>query len=163
MKCVSTSTSIVVVTDPELLQLTHNVHGPHDEKFYRMLSELEAEYDSLKRSGYSGEGFHSKGNRVGVGISHNIPPSQARSRAAEAAAKRKSVAGVMGAGGQRLGGPSTTGFRTLGPRELAAKVNAHTFFAWQTTDWSPSGGRTKETRRKVLRNSRCRSSSSRSR
>jgi len=35
-------------------QLTHNEHGPHDAKFYKLLAELEEEYYDLKRKGYSG-------------------------------------------------------------------------------------------------------------
>jgi hypothetical protein len=34
-------------------QLTHNVYGPHDAKFYKLLGELEEEYYELKRKGYS--------------------------------------------------------------------------------------------------------------
>ena len=52
-----------------LPKLTHNVHGPHDEKFYKFLTELEDEYEALKRSGYSGEGFYSKGHRLGQSVS----------------------------------------------------------------------------------------------
>ncbi len=35
-------------------QLTHNVHGPHDASFYKLLEKLEEEYYELKRKGYSG-------------------------------------------------------------------------------------------------------------
>jgi hypothetical protein len=38
-------------------QLTHNVYGPHDAKFYKLLGELEEEYYELKRKGYSGKYF----------------------------------------------------------------------------------------------------------
>ncbi|EDR15260.1 uncharacterized protein LACBIDRAFT_301311 [Laccaria bicolor S238N-H82] len=61
--------------------LTHNVHGPHDDKFYKFLSGLQDEYDALQRSGYAGEGFFSKGPR----------PS-----------KRRRTSRVLGSGG-RLG------------------------------------------------------------
>lgn len=100
-------------------QLTHNVHGPHDEKFYKFLSELEDEYEALKRSGYAGEGFHSKGHRVGENVSHNVPPHIARARALEAAEKRRRLGGMLG-GSRRLGGSVVR--RDLSPRELAAQV-----------------------------------------
>ncbi|KAF4604781.1 hypothetical protein EYR40_003563 [Pleurotus pulmonarius] len=102
-----------------LHELTHNVHGPHDDKFYKFLSELEAEYEALKRSGYSGEGFFSKGHRVGTNVSHNLPPHQARAKALEAAEKRRKVSHLIGQGG-RLGGISNV--RNLTPRELAAQA-----------------------------------------
>ena len=102
-------------------QLTHNVHGPHDEKFYKFLSELQDEYDELRRSGYAGEGFFSKGQRVGVGVSHNLPLHLARQKALEAAEKRRQIAIVLGGGGRRLGGSGDT--KGLSPRELAAQVN----------------------------------------
>lgn len=35
--------------------MTHNVFGPHDAKFYKLLGELEEEYYELKRKGYSGK------------------------------------------------------------------------------------------------------------
>ncbi|KDQ31264.1 hypothetical protein PLEOSDRAFT_1037384 [Pleurotus ostreatus PC15] len=102
-----------------LHELTHNVHGPHDDKFYKFLSELEAEYEALKRSGYSGEGFFSKGHRVGTNVSHNLPPHQARAKALEAAEKRRKVSNLIGQGG-RLGGVANV--RNLTPRELAAQA-----------------------------------------
>ncbi|KAF8588279.1 WLM-domain-containing protein [Ramaria rubella] len=101
-----------------LHELTHNVHGPHDSQFYALLSKLEQEYEDLKRSGYAGEGFHSVGARLGVGVSHNISPRLAKIKALEAAEKRRKAAGVMGGGG-RLGGRSVERKRT--PRELAAE------------------------------------------
>lgn len=109
-----------------LIQLTHIVHGPHDDSFYNYLAGLESEYEDLKRSGYSGEGFHSPGTRLGVGTSHNLPPYLARIKALEAAEKRKN--GSSG-GGRRLGGGSpgqvgALGGRTqLTPRQLASRVS----------------------------------------
>ncbi|KDQ63176.1 hypothetical protein JAAARDRAFT_188782 [Jaapia argillacea MUCL 33604] len=103
-----------------LHELTHNVHGPHDEKFYKFLSGLEDEHDALKRSGYSGEGFYSKGTRLGAGISHDLPPHMARQKALEAAEKRRKLGELM-SGGRRLGGASTPR-RNMTPRELAAEA-----------------------------------------
>jgi hypothetical protein len=37
-----------------MLQLTHNVHGPHDDKFYAFLKKLNEEYDELQSKGYTG-------------------------------------------------------------------------------------------------------------
>ena len=105
-------------------QLTHNVHGPHDDTFYKYLAGLEAEYEDLKRSGYAGEGFHSPGIRLGVGTSHNLPPHLARLKALEAAEKRRARGS---GGGRRLGygqaGTFDDGSRQLTPRELALRVS----------------------------------------
>jgi len=101
-----------------LHELTHNVHGPHDEKFYKYLKGLEDEYYSLRIGGYDGEGFHGKGTAVGQGVSHNLPPHIARLKALEAAEKRRQVQVAIGRGG-RLGGKTQRG---LTPRELAAQV-----------------------------------------
>lgn len=85
-----------------------------------MLSELEDEYEALERAGYSGEGFHAKGRRLGENISHNVSAHVARQRALDAAEKRRRIAGVLG-GAHRLGG--ITPKRNLSPRELAAAVS----------------------------------------
>lgn len=108
---------LTVLTDRP--QLTHNVHGPHDAQFYAFLDKLEDEYDNLKRNGYAGEGFHSTGKRLGVGVSHDVPAHQAKAKAAQAAEQRMK-AQAMGKGG-RLGGSSVG--RNRSPRELAAEVS----------------------------------------
>ncbi|KAF9270762.1 WLM-domain-containing protein [Marasmius fiardii PR-910] len=109
------------VVQTMLHELTHNVHGPHDDKFYKYLSGLQDEYDALISSGYSGEGFYGKGQRVGVNVSHNLPPHLARAKALEAAERRKLQDQVMGGGGRRLGGGSQSN-QNLSPRELAARA-----------------------------------------
>jgi DNA-dependent metalloprotease WSS1 len=100
------------------VQLTHNVHGPHNQEFYKYLSGLEDEWEVLKRSGYSGEGFHSAGRRVGVGISHNLPMHAGRTKAVEAAEKRAKQQRLLGGPGRTLGGRKDS----KSPRELAAEV-----------------------------------------
>ncbi|KAG5652570.1 hypothetical protein H0H81_004530 [Sphagnurus paluster] len=107
------------VVQTMLHELTHNVHGPHDEKFYKFLSGLQDEYDALQRSGYAGEGFFSKGQRVGAEVSHDLPPHLARLKAVEAAEKRRQTSRVLGSGG-RLGGRINT--KGMTPRELAAQA-----------------------------------------
>jgi len=62
-----------------LHEFTHNVHGPHNKNFYALLDKLQDEYGVLRTSGYSGEGFHSVGKRLGV--SHNLPAHLARIKA----------------------------------------------------------------------------------
>ncbi|OJA20677.1 Fe2+/Zn2+ regulated transporter [Rhizopogon vesiculosus] len=103
-----------------LQQLTHNVHGPHDEKFYKFLAALEDEYDDLQRSGYAGEGFFSPGHRLGAGVSYDLPPHLARLKALDAAERRRHTNSVLGGGG-RLGG-RTTALQDMSPREMAAQA-----------------------------------------
>lgn len=100
--------------------MTHNVHGPHDENFYKYLASLEDELDALKRSGYAGEGFHSRGQRLGTNVSHNLPPHLARLKALEAAEKRQKLGSMVG-GVRRLGGAGEQK-QKLTPRELAAQA-----------------------------------------
>jgi len=105
-----------------LHELTHNVHGPHNEQFYKFLNTLELEWEELKRSGYSGDGFHSVGKRVGAGISHDVPVHKVRAKAIEAAERRAEQQRLLGGPGRRLG---TSGERlkeviNKTPRELAA-------------------------------------------
>ncbi|KAJ7508580.1 WLM domain-containing protein [Mycena galericulata] len=107
------------VVQTMLHELTHNVHGPHDDKFYKFLSGLQDEYDALQRSGYAGEGFFSKGHRVGADVSHDLPPHLARAKALESAEKRRKTAIMLGNGG-RLGGRINA--TNLTPRELAARA-----------------------------------------
>ncbi|KZT08562.1 WLM-domain-containing protein [Laetiporus sulphureus 93-53] len=105
-----------------LHELTHNVHGPHDDKFYKFLAGLEEEYNALKRSGYAGEGFFSPGRRLGTNVSHNLPPHLARQKALEAAEKRRQLSKVLGSGG-RLGAAGGRMPRiNKSPRELAAEA-----------------------------------------
>ncbi|KAH9849274.1 WLM domain-containing protein [Lenzites betulinus] len=101
-----------------LHELTHNVHGPHDDKFYKFLSGLEDEYAALRQSGYSGEGFYSNGHRVGANVSHDLPPHIAKQKAVEAAEKRRQISVILGGGG-RIGGMART---NKTPRELAAEA-----------------------------------------
>ncbi|KAI9570176.1 WLM domain-containing protein [Boletus coccyginus] len=103
-----------------LHELTHNVHGPHDEKFYKFLAGLEDEYDALQRSGYAGEGFFSPGHRLGAGVSHDLPQHLGRVRALDAAERRRKTE-MLTNGGGRLGGRSSALDR-LSPRELAARA-----------------------------------------
>jgi hypothetical protein len=122
MRYIVHSARCILSASEKHLQLTHNVHGPHDEKFYAFLSGLQEEYDNLKRSGYAGEGFFSPGQRVGTS-SHNVTPQMARLKALQAAEKRTKLSQVMGSsGGRRLGGPDRTPKSNLSRRELAAMV-----------------------------------------
>lgn len=102
-----------------LHELTHNVHGPHDERFYAFLDQLQDELAELQRRGYSGEGFYSNGHRLGGsgGLSHNVPEHIKRLRAVEARNRQQGLLGT--GGGARLGGGSLAGIG-LSPKEAAA-------------------------------------------
>ncbi|KAL1878623.1 hypothetical protein VTK73DRAFT_7704 [Phialemonium thermophilum] len=86
------------VTDTMLHELSHIVHGPHDQKFHALWNQLREEHEALVRKGYTGEGFLSEGHRLG---GRQIPMHEAR-RLARAAAERRRV--LSAGSGQRLGG-----------------------------------------------------------
>ncbi|GAA6016109.1 hypothetical protein JCM10207_004447 [Rhodosporidiobolus poonsookiae] len=97
-----------------LHELTHNHRGPHDDIFFKFLDGLQDEYDALRSSGYSGEGFLGSGHRVGEGVSHDkgVSLREAREKALRRFEERERVRRVLGTGG-RLGGkaPETKGKR----------------------------------------------------
>lgn len=97
-------------------QLTHNVHGPHDAKFYKLLGELEEEFYDLKRKGYEGEGFHSAGHHL-QGL--RVNEYEGRRKGLAAAEKRLQTQKAMGKGGV-LGGSVRNQGKTM--REIVAEV-----------------------------------------
>lgn len=90
------------VVDTMLHELAHIVFGPHDEKFHALWDQLRSEYEALVSKGYTGEGFLSKGQRVG---GRRVPRDEARRIARAAAEKRQALSAGSG---QKLGG---TGIR----------------------------------------------------
>ncbi|RHZ78643.1 hypothetical protein Glove_158g100 [Diversispora epigaea] len=88
-----------------LHELTHNECGPHDAAFYKLLDELNDEYDELLSKGLiENEYFSGLGYKVGSGVYNNITPEMARQRTLEAAEKRRKTKGIMTNGGVKLGG-----------------------------------------------------------
>ncbi|KAL6715940.1 hypothetical protein ACLMJK_006902 [Lecanora helva] len=86
------------VVDTMLHELSHIVHGPHDEAFHSLWNQLREEHEQLLRKGYTGEGFLSEGRKLG---GNRIPMHEARRQARAAAEKRR----ILTAGsGQKLGG-----------------------------------------------------------
>lgn len=99
-----------------LHELTHNVHGPHDAKFYALLAELEEEYYALKRKGYEGEGFHGRGSHLqGLRVSEY----EGRKKGLLAAQKRLDTQVRVGKGGV-LGGAAAGRGKTM--REVVAEA-----------------------------------------
>ena len=86
------------VVDTMLHELCHIVHGPHNEAFHALWTQLRDEHESLLRKGYTGEGFLSTGHKLGGG---RIPMHEARRRARAAAEQRKTLSAGSG---QKLGG-----------------------------------------------------------
>lgn len=86
------------VVDTMLHELSHIVHGPHDEHFHALWNKLRDEHEDLIRKGYTGEGFLSDGKRLG---GKRVPKEEARRIARVAAEKRRTLASGSG---QRLGG-----------------------------------------------------------
>lgn len=90
------------VTDTMLHELSHIIHGPHDAKFHALWDQLRDEHEGLIMKGYTGEGFLSKGHKLGGRSS--VPPREARRVARAAAEERARQAERSRGSGQRLGG-----------------------------------------------------------
>ncbi|RAH67003.1 metalloendopeptidase WSS1 [Aspergillus aculeatinus CBS 121060] len=88
------------IVDTMLHELCHIVHGPHNQKFHALWNQLRDEHLELTMKGYTGEGFLSKGHRLG---GRYMPVEEARRRARAAAEQRRSLSAGSG---QRLGGAS---------------------------------------------------------
>lgn len=79
-------------------RLCHIVHGPHNWDFHALWNQLRDEHEELIMKGYTGEGFLSKGHRLG---GRNMPIDEARRQARAAAEQRRKLAAGSG---KRLGG-----------------------------------------------------------
>ena len=90
------------VVDTMLHELSHNVWGDHDSNFHRLWDELRDEWETLTRKGYTGEGFLSKGQKLGGG--HVPPPHEMRRLARASAEKRQAQSKLTKGSGKRLGG-----------------------------------------------------------
>lgn len=108
-----------------LHELTHNVHGPHNAAFYKLLDEIRGECEELMAKGITGtgEGFDapSCGKLGGRTFAHNPPEHVRRKAALRAAELRGTQQALMPTGGRKLGGGSTS-MRGLSPREAAARA-----------------------------------------
>lgn len=108
------------VLDTMLHELCHNVHGPHDAKFYKLWDELRKECEELMSKGITGnaEGFDLPGRRLGS-FSRQPPLSSLRKTALAAAEKRVLLGSMMPSGPKRLGGDSSI-MVALSPVQAAA-------------------------------------------
>ncbi|GLC38760.1 hypothetical protein PLESTM_000773000 [Pleodorina starrii] len=112
-----------------LHELVHNVRGPHDGAFYKLLDEITAECEELMSRGVGGTGVGFDGPSCGRLGSHafiplhNPEPGRLRDAALKAAEERAKRQRIMPAGPRRLGGGDGAG-RTLRryatPAEAAA-------------------------------------------
>ncbi|KAF3932456.1 hypothetical protein ABW19_dt0202969 [Dactylella cylindrospora] len=76
------------VVQTMLHELTHCVHGPHDDKFWKMFRSLQEELDTLRFSGYTGEGFMGQGQSLGA-VPRGLSRHEAKKKAREAAERRR--------------------------------------------------------------------------
>ncbi|GAM90973.1 hypothetical protein ANO11243_090200 [Dothideomycetidae sp. 11243] len=88
--------------DTMLHELSHIVFGPHDASFHALWDELRSEHETLLFRGFTGEGFLTKGHRLG---GHMPPPQELRRLARQNAENsRKLQKGKSPFGGFKLGG-----------------------------------------------------------
>ena len=105
-----------------LHELCHNVHGPHNSEFYKLLDQFNNELDEFQSKNIegTGAGFDAPG-KVLDNQRHNPTKFDAKLKAADAAEKRLQLAQLMGKG--KIGGTKTN----LTPREAAAKAAERRF------------------------------------
>eukprot|EP00884_Botryococcus_braunii_P000953 jgi/Botrbrau1/10859/Bobra.0025s0037.1 len=106
-----------------LHELAHNVFGPHNQDFYKLLDEITAECQEFKAKGIggTGQGFDAPaaGKSGGKGFgAHNADLRGMRVARLKAAEERQRVNSIMPKGARRLGGDSR--FRMRSPKEAAA-------------------------------------------
>ena len=109
-----------------LHELVHIEVGPHNQKFYALLDELQNECDELIVKGNDGKSgkasgtFEGQGNKLGGWGTTNVPRHLVPQRAAQAAQRRQRIASIMSHGtGGRLGGGTAEIARICDPREMA--------------------------------------------
>lgn len=94
------------VLDTFLHELSHNVHGPHDEKFHALWDKLRSELEDLIRKGYTGDGFLGRGHVLG---GRQIPLQERSRRWREAQDKRnKDGQNRIAKAGRKLGGSAAS-------------------------------------------------------
>ena len=162
--------------DTMLHELVHNVYSEHDEPFYGLLEEVKREWELLSSKGYQGEGFFSKGQRLGSGptlYKPSIAVTAADRRSIKDAAERRAAGVIVGPNGRRLGGDHGGGegrrlggvdIEEISPRQLAAMAAEQraqrSKTMWCETRWSRYETRngTSTTRRNDYSSSRYRQS-----
>lgn len=119
--------------DTILHELTHNIHGEHDERFYALFEEIKGDWRMLSARGYKGEGFFSQGQRLGSGHAFYRPRGLLggfERRRVRDAVERREHGVVVGLNGGRLGGESGeeeelaagVGGRRLGGTDLVREL-----------------------------------------
>ncbi|RVX72494.1 hypothetical protein B0A52_03684 [Exophiala mesophila] len=76
---------VEMIVDTMLHELSHIVHGPHNQHFHALWTRLREEHEALTRKGYTGEVFLGHGNRLG---GRHVPMVEVRRRARAAAEER---------------------------------------------------------------------------
>lgn len=90
------------VLDTFLHELSHNVHGSHDDKFHALWNQLRSDSENLIQKGYTGEGFQGRGHIVG---GREVPLQERRRRWREAQDRRNADnQSRIAKPGRRLGG-----------------------------------------------------------
>lgn len=105
------------ILDTMLHELCHNVHGPHNGEFYKLLDEIRAELmeHMAKGTGGSFQGYNTPGRQLGG----SQPLSSLTQNALVAAQNRARNAGLMPSGPRRVGGDISIR-AALRPGEAAA-------------------------------------------
>lgn len=120
-----------------LHELSHNKHGPHDDKFYKYMGELRSELEVLMAEGFTGDGFFSQGKTLGKShfgpngktlsefpTSRNglVDPVKLAEAKRQEALRNETLNKKLVNKGKRLGGLTNNITQGLSVRELALRA-----------------------------------------
>lgn len=95
-----------------LHELTHNIHGPHDEKFYEFLNKLKSRFEDMQYNNIAGnDGYRCEEQKLG-GNSLNMGYTSIRDK------RLKALTPIFKAESRKLGGLSVIGLDAKAVRDL---------------------------------------------
>ena len=123
-------------------EITHIVHGPHSAAFYKLMGELQTQYEELLAQGkvLDAQGMPSIGGRAADPSRHNPTLREGKANAADAAAARAHRASIMGGGGKLGGGHTLGGGAAADWRSRSAADNAAMAADARARGWSEAHG-----------------------
>ncbi|WEJ95891.1 hypothetical protein PSN45_003422 [Yamadazyma tenuis] len=100
-----------------LHELTHNIHGPHNDKFYKFLDKIKERFEEIQYNPSSVTGYVCEENKLGRGNTLFRDYKSIRDKRIEALGKAKYKSEF-----RKLGGNSKTGEPRMDPKSLRLRA-----------------------------------------